>query len=1553
MKPWEEQLNSFREGGVPEDVIAAEQDRLTTQMRDGGVPDEEIHGYFGTKPFDPTPVKETFGPYFSPSAAAPVDGAAPSAEPKSFLDAIEEVFNKTEQGYTAGWQGSVSGLLKNQKPPEVVLQENPEMYVSIANSVGSLVGDFPAMVGGYMAGGWAAGAAAGATTANPVAVAGASMVGAGAMSNAAPIFLRKALMDAYKDGGVKDWRDFWSKFAGTLVDRETWTETGKAALIGGASMGAGGIVNNVLGKVAAPAITKAAAAFADVGTMVTLGSAFEGQMPSLRNFTEASILILGIAGAGKVSGLAVKKVPAVSQKLRTMFAKTGMRPEELAVKAKENPLILQEILADNTDGAKLASYATDLPVESFVEAAAPEPGLWYHGTRADIKEFDPKTKGVNTGARSAKEGFFFVNDSGVAESYAITAPERAVFTAEKAFKDLKKFEQQNSIKRKADGSLYLDPIDGFGLRNPTLEKGTPEYYDKMGELKPLTAESWAEHLPGSKRTVEQGRKVIEKLRELEKQNEKANGEISDNPLQDAAIYPANLDMKNPLVVDHQGVRMEGAENSFTEIIKRAKEAGHDGVVIKNTFDDPTLLAGKEPNKKPHDVAVVFKPEQVKFKYSKDPIAEMVTKPIEEVLSRLDDERGSIQIADPPKAPPVRSQAELNIAAKFGVETEVKDPWTIKAIRSELRTDLLDHVNPWADMMRDAGKHPNKTAYQDNAYKMARSIHGATSKAMAMIKYNTFDKDLQITGEGFLPILDRTPDQGKLGIVMASLRAIELEKTDLASIEAGKGGRLDKNKAVKGPDGKKLKDAEGKVIREDKGTGFDYESAKTVVKEAPKEYLQLAKDVTEYRNRVTEGTLVESGILSKETFRVFKILNKNYVDFKRLHETEEGGLATKSKRAGSTKKLRGVGKNTKTVDPLLSAMRSTVDSVKRAEINKANQAAIKQLQELGPEYIQEVPLQTTVTKVTSDRLKEYLKKEYQIDLGEQELKSLDVYTQQARMALTKDQMGAWYDGKYKVFKVDEAIAKVSQSLDGSPAATNIFWKAVQGVSTAKKLLISTHPQFIAANGWRDQIMSAVNAKQWKVPFADVVQCMGDILGEKEAYQRFMMGGGGSSSFYDINRIIESDIMKLHKETNFLDAVQNSKWSPIRWLNFSGALVEQATRLSEFKRVSKGSADGGKIHEGVWASAENTLDFNKHGAKLQAWNSITAFLQVGLNGLDRTMQAFREDPKSVTTKGFAYITAPSLLLWAANHDEDWYKGIPRWEKDVYWHFNVDGKVRRLMKPMEMGIIFGSLPERLAEAMFVENPRAMKNFVATIWGSLLPNVTPDLLDPVWSQMDNTNKLSGGPLIPQHLEKYAPADQATEFTSETAKQLSKIIGRFPGIRDIGPSKRTIESPMVIDNYMQSLGGTWGRYLVKKFDEGLYAAGVAKDNRPAATSKETFFLGAFESRYPSAGDQRIKDFKDEFDKSVQFFNSKKLKIKDPVELKAFEQRYGKYMPNLNTFNEGINNLGDMIKSTADDPRKTKDDKRQLINQLYFRQIEGAKRGLEHVDKFNKMLQGK
>ena len=67
---------------------------------------------------------------------------------------------------------------------------------------------------------------------------------------------------------------------------------------------------------------------------------------------------------------------------------------------------------------------------------------------------------------------------------------------------------------------------------------------------------------------------------------------------------------------------------------------------------------------------------------------------------------------------------------------------------------------------------------------------------------------------------------------------------------------------------------------------------------------------------------------------------------------------------------------------------------------------------------------------------------------------------------------------------------------------------------------------------------------------------------------------------------------------------------------------------------------------------------------AINSITAFENVAVQGLDRTARAVKADPAGVLAKGMMYLTAPSILLWWANHDDERYKEIPRWEKDLFW-------------------------------------------------------------------------------------------------------------------------------------------------------------------------------------------------------------------------------------------------------------------------------------------------
>jgi hypothetical protein len=75
--------------------------------------------------------------------------------------------------------------------------------------------------------------------------------------------------------------------------------------------------------------------------------------------------------------------------------------------------------------------------------------------------------------------------------------------------------------------------------------------------------------------------------------------------------------------------------------------------------------------------------------------------------------------------------------------------------------------------------------------------------------------------------------------------------------------------------------------------------------------------------------------------------------------------------------------------------------------------------------------------------------------------------------------------------------------------------------------------------------------------------------------------------------------------------------------------------------------------------------------------------------------------------AGVTLPSVLLWMANHDDPRYKDIPTWQKDLFWIVMTDEHVYRIPKPFEIGVIFGSVPERMLDKFAADDPEAFKHF------------------------------------------------------------------------------------------------------------------------------------------------------------------------------------------------------------------------------------------------------
>ena len=159
-----------------------------------------------------------------------------------------------------------------------------------------------------------------------------------------------------------------------------------------------------------------------------------------------------------------------------------------------------------------------------------------------------------------------------------------------------------------------DPIEQFSISK--LGESTRAQSAKQGfffQDNPQYARNYADYAANNARV----QALVDKAYEAEK---KGDWDSYDNYLRQAEeleasfrkdygagqnIYPAYLDMKNPYVFDAKGESYTYIEDSLTNIIKKAKKQGHDGVIFRNLDDIP----GRKNAISDH--YVVFEPEQIK------------------------------------------------------------------------------------------------------------------------------------------------------------------------------------------------------------------------------------------------------------------------------------------------------------------------------------------------------------------------------------------------------------------------------------------------------------------------------------------------------------------------------------------------------------------------------------------------------------------------------------------------------------------------------------------------------------------------------------------------------------------------------------------------------------------------------------------------------------------------------------------------------------------------------------------------------------------------------
>lgn len=291
--------------------------------------------------------------------------------------------------------------------------------------------------------------------------------------------------------------------------------------------------------------------------------------------------------------------------------------------------------------ADLAKEALDMSKEARM-ARAEKMGFdtattYYHGTRGDISQFAKEAMGETTGAQSARKGFFFASEPDTAAQYAeisssrpalrgATGVEDKFYAEGPAALEYKRYMAERDLKHLQDSNRHMEKYLSempknrqYWLDSIEKSKGPPEIgvrsdgstYEKYR----TPEETGLANLAKMEARAAEYKKALSKAGQ-----KKLNAEIADqqakldeitNYIQDSQggqnVVPVHLKLKNPLVHDFKGEHYR--EVSYNELMQKAKDEGHDGVIFKNTFDPGHKWGPDEEN--PQDIVAVFKPEQIR------------------------------------------------------------------------------------------------------------------------------------------------------------------------------------------------------------------------------------------------------------------------------------------------------------------------------------------------------------------------------------------------------------------------------------------------------------------------------------------------------------------------------------------------------------------------------------------------------------------------------------------------------------------------------------------------------------------------------------------------------------------------------------------------------------------------------------------------------------------------------------------------------------------------------------------------------------------------------
>lgn len=795
-----------------------------------------------------------------------------------------------------------------------------------------------------------------------------------------------------------------------------------------------------------------------------------------------------------------------------------------------------------------------------------------------------------------------------------------------------------------------------------------------------------------------------------------------------------------------------------------------------------------------------------------------------------------------------SKAERIITdAKDG---NIKD--TIKRVANDVYTKAIDELNPLREMVEEV-EHitGEKVAFKDNPFMQAWLFRGWVGKAEEFIKRGRPEKGVR----SFEDIIKDIPqkEHKDFSAYLVALHDLDLHRNgQMATF----------------------------TLKEDLAAVKQYEKNPT--------FKSAAKDIHRFQDYML-AELVNNGILKVETYHLLRYKYPNYVPFFRDFSAESmDGFFSSSKGfvnvANPIKRFKGSTRDI--IDPLESIVKNTYQFYNAIERNHVGVTFAKLAKKPG--------IGTIVEEVRGDR----------------PAKSTD------------NTFSVWVKGKKVVYETTPELAQTMKMMNKD--TSNFITKILQYPASWLRAGSTVTAGFAITNALRDTISAGVFSKHGFLPVVDTFRGLAHFLKKDQLYWDYVKSGGAHAAMVSLDRdYLSGHLRELFSRKSTLSKVARN---PMEVLRAISEATEVATRLGEFSNARKGytglysrltktNLKPKSLGEASIASRDITIDFSRTGTHTKTANKVVAFFNATIQGGDKLVRAWRDDPKGMTIKSTLFITLPTIALWYLNKDNSAYQELPQWEKDTFFHIPAGDKFIKIPKPFELGLLYGTTFERMLQ--YFDDKSTDRNGVGfkglgdRAIDTLLPDVLPTALSPIWEWWSNYSKFRQRNIVPQSQEKLPDKLQYGSNTSMVARKIGDTFN---------------VSPYKVDNTIMGYGGNLARLGLDITD----AISGANEKRPTKGVTELPEIRRFFAK-PYQSSDSVQRVYDDFKEQEKLHNELKLTGQRP---EGYDPKLYNKLKNAQNSFKAINKAS---KKIIDSETMSSDTKREKLDKLNIQKANVAR----------------